>query len=101
MTQASGIGSEAPENLDAILVSHEHSDHVRGVGILSRRYKLPVYITGETLKASTAIVGKLASTEPFECGRKFSIGELVVRPFSLSHDATDPAGFTFSNWRLS
>ena len=88
--------SLSAENLDAILVSHEHSDHVRGVGILSRRYKLPVYITDETRKAADHIVGKLARTVPFECGSQFTIGDISIRPFSLSHDAADPAGFTFS-----
>lgn len=90
----------APDQLDAILVSHEHADHVKGVGILSRRYKLPVYMSKETETAAEPIVGKTAKTISFECGNRFKIKTLAVRPFSISHDAADPAGFTFSNGDL-
>ncbi len=90
----------SPDKLDAILVSHEHADHVRGVGILSRRYKLPVYISKETEKAAEPIVGKTAKTVSFECGDLFKIKTLAIRAFSLSHDAADPAGFTFSSGDL-
>jgi phosphoribosyl 1,2-cyclic phosphodiesterase len=84
-----------PESLDAIVVTHEHADHVRGVGILSRRYKLPVYINRETRNASPQL-GRLHETRVFECGAQFNIRTLAVRPFSISHDAEDPAGFTIN-----
>jgi phosphoribosyl 1,2-cyclic phosphodiesterase len=83
----------APENLDAIIVTHEHSDHVQGVGVLSRRFKLPVYINQKTQQAS-ARLGRLYETNSFECGRTFHINNLTVHPFSISHDAEDPVGFT-------
>lgn len=83
----------SPESLDAIIVTHEHADHIRGVGILSRRYKLPVYINQETHNAS-AQLGKLHKKRVFECGKTFHISNLTIHPFSLSHDAEDPAGFT-------
>ncbi len=82
-----------PENLDAIIVTHEHSDHVRGVGILSRRYKLPVYINPKTHQASPRI-GKLHETRPFECGTTFHVNKMAIHPFAISHDAENPAGFT-------
>jgi phosphoribosyl 1,2-cyclic phosphodiesterase len=82
-----------PEDLDAIVVTHEHSDHVRGVGILSRRFKLPVYINQKTEEASSQL-GSLHEIRPFECGTTFNISNLAVHPFSISHDAEDPAGFT-------
>jgi len=81
-----------PENIDAIVVSHEHSDHIKGVGVLSRRYHLPVYVNKDTLNASQ--VGKLHETVNFECGKDFSINGLKIHPFCISHDAEDPAGFT-------
>jgi len=81
-----------PESLAAIIVSHEHSDHVRGVGILSRRFKLPVYINQKTAAASPAL-GRVHELKPFECGTTFNIGNLTIHPFSISHDAEDPAGF--------
>ena len=82
-----------PETLNAIIVTHEHTDHIRGVGILSRRYKLPVYINRKTQKASPQL-GSLHDTIPFECGATFQISDFTIHPFSISHDAEDPAGFT-------
>ena len=82
----------SPESLAAIIVSHEHSDHVRGAGILSRRFKLPVYINQKTAAASPAL-GRVHEIKPFECGTTFNIGNLTIHPFSISHDAEDPAGF--------
>jgi phosphoribosyl 1,2-cyclic phosphodiesterase len=83
-----------PRSLDAILVSHEHSDHIHGVGVLSRRFGLTVHISDETRLASEAALGKLADVCPFRCGHPFTIGRLAIHPFSISHDAVDPAGFT-------
>jgi phosphoribosyl 1,2-cyclic phosphodiesterase len=82
-----------PAKLNAIIVSHEHSDHTRGVGILSRRFKLPVYINQNTHSAS-AEIGKPHEIRRFECGTTFNIRDLAIHPFSISHDAEDPAGFT-------
>ena len=81
------------DDLDAIVVSHEHSDHIKGAGILSRRFKLPVYINQKT-EAAVAGLGNLHELRRFECGRGFHIGNLHIHPFSISHDAEDPAGFT-------
>jgi phosphoribosyl 1,2-cyclic phosphodiesterase len=83
----------SPEYLDAVVVTHEHADHIRGVGILSRRYKLPVYINPKTQAACPGL-GRLHENRPFECGTTFHINEMAVHPFALSHDADDPAGFT-------
>ncbi len=85
-----------PESLDAILVTHEHTDHVQGVGILSRRYSLPVYISLNTLEAAAPQIGKIKEVIHFQCGVTFTLGSLTVHPFSTSHDAEDPAGFTIS-----
>ncbi len=85
-----------PEKLNAILVSHEHIDHVRGVGVLARRYDLPVYISARTLASAAAVMGAIESITHFDCGREFEIGSLRIHPFSVSHDAEDPAGFTLT-----
>ncbi len=83
-----------PKSLNAIVVSHEHSDHIKGVGVLSRRYGLPVYINKKTWHAAENAMGKLHSSIHFECGHKFHMAtDLSVHPFALSHDAEDPAGF--------
>lgn len=83
-----------PSKLDAILVSHEHSDHVQGVGVLSRRFDLPVYISDGTRRATGKSLGKLKEVIPFTCGKAFDVDSLKIHPFSISHDAEDPAGFT-------
>ncbi len=85
-----------PGSLDAILVSHEHADHIHGVGVLSRRFGLTVYINDGTRQASENALGKLSRFSPFSCGHAFTIGSLAIHPFSISHDAEDPAGFTIS-----
>ncbi len=85
-----------PESLDAILVSHEHDDHIRGVGVLSRRYGLPVYISAKTCEAASPQLKNLKKTVAFNCGASFKINTLNIHPFSISHDAADPAGFTIS-----
>lgn len=85
-----------PSRLDAILVSHEHSDHIQGVGVLSRRFGLPVHISDGTRQAAGSILGKPFGISPFICGHAFAIGSLAVHPFSISHDAEDPAGFTIA-----
>jgi phosphoribosyl 1,2-cyclic phosphodiesterase len=83
----------APDRLQAIVVSHEHADHINGVGVLSRRYRLPVYLNRKTAGAAKRI-GRLHCVNSFDCGSVFHIGNLHIHPFSLSHDAEDPAGFT-------
>jgi phosphoribosyl 1,2-cyclic phosphodiesterase len=83
-----------PDSLDAILVSHEHADHIQGVGVLSRRFGLKVFINEGTRQASLTALGRLAGVHPFTCGHAFAIGSLAIHPFSISHDAGDPAGFT-------
>jgi phosphoribosyl 1,2-cyclic phosphodiesterase len=82
-----------PDNLNAIIVSHEHSDHVQGVGVLSRRFNIPVYISPKTKEASQQL-GSVCDLRHFECGTAFNINDLFIHPFSISHDAADPAGFT-------
>ncbi|MFH2044761.1 MAG: MBL fold metallo-hydrolase [Pseudomonadota bacterium] len=86
----------APDNLDAIVVSHEHSDHISGVGVLSRRFSIPVYISHKTQKAASSFLGRITEFINFECGTGFNINGLCFYPFSLSHDAKDTSGFTVS-----
>ncbi len=86
--------SICPEKIDAIVVSHEHSDHIKGVGILSRRYKIPVYISPKTYESASPKLGKIDSIINFHCGSGFKINGFKIHPFPISHDAVDPAGFT-------
>ncbi len=88
----------SPENIDAIIVTHEHIDHISGVGVMCRRYKIPVYATLGTWKSMINSLGKIdpaliryiAAEVPFEIkGTKF-------HPFSTSHDAAESIGLVFS-----
>ncbi len=85
-----------PSELDAVLVTHEHADHIHGVGILSRRFSLPVYISRKTGMGIPSKIGYIRDMVNFECGTTFMLKTLKIHPFSVSHDAADPAGFTIT-----
>ncbi|MFQ5645617.1 MAG: MBL fold metallo-hydrolase [bacterium] len=82
-----------PERVKAILVTHEHSDHIKGVGILARKYRIPVYLTEATYQASVDIIKEIPRRLRFFPNRPFPIGDIVAEAFPLSHDAVDPVGF--------
>jgi len=83
------------ESLDAILVTHEHGDHIRGVGPLARRYQIPVYATHGTLR--TGKCGKLKSWHTIKPhGESFCIGDMQIKPIPVPHDANEPCQFVFS-----
>ncbi len=88
-----------PSSLDAILVTHEHIDHVQGLGTLSKKFNLPVYVNQETLDAMPKQKDKIASINQkmFKVSDKFSIGDLDIKPFSIPHDAANPCGFNIWN----
>jgi len=81
----------------AILVTHEHGDHVAGVGVLSRRHRLPVYANPGTKEAAGAALAKLHAFIPFVTGTPFSIPPCTIHPFAISHDTADPVGFTIND----
>jgi phosphoribosyl 1,2-cyclic phosphodiesterase len=84
------------DSVKAILVSHEHSDHIRGVGVVARALNIPVFINEDTFCYCRERLGKLP-WEPvfFETGQSFQVGDIIVHPFSSSHDAADSCNFTF------
>lgn len=89
------IGVEA-ESLAAILITHEHSDHVRGAAILSRRYRLPVFANEATVAAAGPALAKLHEHRLFATGDTFLFQDLSIHPYRISHDAADPVGFLVS-----
>ena len=86
-----------PDRLDAIVVSHEHADHIQGVGVLARRFDLPVYLSKMTGQTANAMLGKIDDIRYFVCGHPFTVNTWTISPFSIPHDAEDPAGFTILN----
>ena len=93
---------ESASRIDAILITHEHTDHVAGLRVLAKKLKVPVYITGptyETYRRTTRDASgnrvQLERREEFHSGRAFQIGDVKITPFTIPHDAIDPVGFTF------
>lgn len=97
--KASGID---PAALSGILITHEHSDHVAGAGILSRKFDLPIYATEGTWNAMAEKLGAVSAKNirVIESGQDFYIGDLDISPFPLPHDAADPCGYAFTCGRL-
>jgi phosphoribosyl 1,2-cyclic phosphodiesterase len=81
------------KQLDALLISHEHGDHVSAAGTLSRRFSLPVFLSRGTLDHLPASTGQLSSITVFATGKPFDIGDLRIHAFATSHDASESAGF--------
>lgn len=83
-----------PEDLDAIFITHEHSDHIHGVGVLARKYHLDVYANRETWQMMTDknLLGQLATEQKhlFEKGQLLTFGDVDIESFGVSHDAVDP-----------
>ncbi len=84
-------------NLKAILITHEHTDHVQAAFVISKRYKIPVYASRATMAAIGDKKKSFHEIREFVCGNAFRINGMEIQPFSISHDAVDPAGFTVSS----
>ena len=87
------------EEINGILITHEHSDHIQGLGVFSRRYGIPIYATRGTIAGicECKSLGNIPEGLFHEIGsdRAFEIGEITVKPFSISHDANEPTGYRF------
>lgn len=86
-----------PARLNGILVTHEHADHIKGIGILSRKYDLPVYATAGTWQGMFAKIGAIAEKNRviIDAEQDFFMGSIDVMPFATPHDAAEPVGYTF------
>lgn len=83
-----------PEDIDGILITHEHSDHVKGLGTFSKKYNVPVYANEETWNAMPKERAKILENNiNIFTFNKFTIGDIEVFPFSIPHDAANPCGF--------
>jgi len=83
-----------PCDLDAILITHEHADHVRGAGVMARAHGTPVLMTAGTRRACKDLFKGTEEIREYRPGLPFAVGDLLVEPFATVHDAADPAAFT-------
>lgn len=81
------------DELDALLITHEHIDHVRGAGVIARRYNIPVYATEGTFASMET--GAIPEWNVISPDADFEIGSIGVMPFSIPHDASQPVGYSF------
>lgn len=86
-----------PETLAAVLVTHEHNDHISGVGVVSRLAGIPVFANPATHRAAAGKLGKPFAIREFGTGERFELGGLQIHPFAVSHDSADPVGFVISD----
>jgi phosphoribosyl 1,2-cyclic phosphodiesterase len=87
--------SVEPSQLDAILVTHEHSDHSSGVAALSRKFQIPVYLTHGTSRSGRC--DESYEHRLFNCGEDFSIGNLLIKAIAVPHDAAEPCQYRISS----
>ena len=86
------------EDIDLILVTHEHNDHVHGVGVLARKCDIPIYATAGTWAKAEEKIGNIKGRQQKEIKQKeFTIADCKIRPFAISHDAQEPVGYTIKS----
>lgn len=91
-----------PHSISAVLITHEHSDHISGLATLAKKLKVPVFMTGHThqawsrsLRDASGEKPEIPQLEVFSAGRSFQVADITIIPFTIPHDAADPVGFTF------
>lgn len=80
-------------DIDAIIVTHEHTDHIRGLATLGLKMGFPVFCNSETARGIYEVIGDAPKFKLFSTGEKFEYGDIEFDPFSVKHDAMDPVGF--------
>lgn len=88
-----------PSSIDGILITHEHSDHVQGLGTFAKKFNLPVFVNEKTLDAMPKQKEKISekNIKKIKIEEKFEIGDLKIKPFAIPHDAANPCGFNIFN----
>lgn len=95
ITSALSLMSIDPSQIDAIVVTHEHSDHIKGLGTFSKKYNIPVYANSKTWEAMPEQRIKIneCNIKSFTIEENFEIRDLKIHPFKIPHDAINPCGF--------
>jgi phosphoribosyl 1,2-cyclic phosphodiesterase len=97
-TRLERIG-KSPEDLTAIIVTHEHSDHWKGIGALSAKYNIPVYLSAGSLKAKEIQSGE-ALFNCIDSHKDFYVGDVCIKPVPVPHDAREPIQYILSNGKV-
>jgi phosphoribosyl 1,2-cyclic phosphodiesterase len=97
-TRLERIG-KSPEDLTAIIVTHEHSDHWKGIGALSAKYNIPVYLSAGSLKAKEIQSGE-ALFNCIDSHKDFYVGDICIKPVPVPHDAREPIQYILSNGKV-
>ena len=89
------------KELDGILITHEHADHIQGLGVFSRKYEIPIYGTPGTIRGIRDYknLGKMPEGlyHEIQVDKEFKLGDIDVHPFAISHDANEPSGYRIEN----
>ena len=90
------IGRDSTD-FDALILTHEHSDHIKGAGPIARQFDIPVFANNQTLKKSQKIIGNISKPITIHTGQAITIKDVVIETFTKCHDAADPIGMTISS----
>lgn len=86
-----------PEEIQAILITHEHSDHTKGIRVFSKKFNVPVFASEKTWGTLVSLEIPDSLKHTFIVGTSFKIGDICINPFSIPHDAIDPCGFSMTS----
>lgn len=89
---------ESPDKIDAVVISHEHKDHIQGIKVFFKKYGVPVYANANTwgqIEKFTEDVIPESERKYFTTNEEFKIKDITIKPFLISHDAAEPVGFNF------
>jgi phosphoribosyl 1,2-cyclic phosphodiesterase len=89
----------APESITAVLITHDHGDHTRGMGIFARRFGTPLHLTAATRRACNGLLNGRENVVEYRSSATFRVGRLQVEPFLTLHDAADPVAVTITDTR--